>query len=337
MVIDQKVGEDFAIYNGDAYNVLKSLPDDKIGLSIYSLPFAKRSGGAMYSYSSSEYDLSNCKSYNEFFEQYEYIVREIHRVTMPGRFTAVHCTDVPEGNSGGDFLVDFPGHIIALHAKCGWKMKCRHFIWKEPLMVRNRTMTKDLAHKTIVEDSINAGVASAEQLIMFVRSGKNKVPVAHPNGFIEYAGSNEIPKSVLRYKGHKGDQIENKYSHWIWQQYASSHWFDVRIERVLPYREGRDENDERHVHPLQLDVYERAIIMRTNPGETVLEPMMGVGSGPYSAVRLGRKAIGIELKNSYFRQAVKNLESIKTDIDASNGDLFTDLGEEEMDEIHEQL
>lgn len=330
MVIDQKIGDNFAVYNGDAYEVLKSLPDGKIAFSIYSPPFAKKSGGAMYTYSSSEYDLSNCTSYEQFFEQYEYIVREIYRVTMPGRLTAVHCTDVPDGNSGGDFLVDFPGHIIALHERCGWKMKCRHFIWKEPLMVRNRTLTKDLAHKTIVEDSINAGVASAEQLIMFVRDGKNKVPVPHQNGFIEYAGSNEIPKNVLIYKGYKGNQTENKYSHWIWQQYASSHWFDVRIERVLPYREGRDENDEKHVHPLQLDVYERAIVMRTNPGETVLEPMCGVGSGVVSALKLGRKAVGIELKSSYYNQMIKNIGAISKEREYKNGDLFVDLNEDEV-------
>lgn len=336
-VLNQKITENYCLYNGDAKMVLGNIPDGKVGFSIYSPPFAKKSGGALYSYSSSEYDLSNCKSYEQFFDQYEYIVREIHRVTMPGRLSAVHCMDVPNSNSGGDYLTDFPGDIIRLHEKCGWKFKARHGIWKEPLGVRNRTMAKDLAHKTIVEDSANVGVASMDQLLVFVRDGKNKVPIAHPQGLLEYAGSQEIPKDILRYKGYKGNQIENRYSHWIWRQYASSFWIDVRLERVLPYVEARDEEDEKHVHPLQLDVYERAIILRSNPGEIVLEPFMGVGSGPYSAVRLGRKAIGIELKKSYFSQAVKNIESIKTKPQNENGDLFADLTDEDIEEIHAQL
>jgi DNA modification methylase len=168
-------------------------------------------------------------------------------------------------------------------------------------------LVKGLAHKTIVEDSSRCTVASADHLLVFRRRGKNPVPIAHPQGLMEYAGEREMPKDLLRYKGWKGSQIENRYSHWIWRQYASSFWDDVRLDRVLPYREAREEEDEKHVHPLQLDVIERALHLWSNPGETVLTPFMGVGSEVYAAVRLGRRAVGVELKSSYFRQARKNV------------------------------
>lgn len=333
MVIDQKITDDYGIYNGDSAEVMKSLPKDSVGLSIYSPPFAMKGGGSLYSYSSSEKDLSNSATYEQFFQHYEFFIREIERVTMPGRFTGVHCMDIPSSNSGGDHLIDFPGDIIRIHEKCGFRFKCRHFIWKEPLGVRNRTMAKDLAHKTIVEDSANVGVASADQLIFFQKTGKNKVEIAHPQGLFEYAGSQQIPKDILRYKGYKGNQIENRYSHWIWRQYASSHWMDVRLERVLPYREARDSEDEKHVHPLQLDVYDRAIILRSNLDETILEPFMGVGSGVYSALRLGRRAVGIELKSSYYRQAEKNIEFALKERSDEQRDLFSELQPNEHHEL----
>lgn len=325
-VIEQKITENYAIYNGDAAEVMQTLPSGKIAFSIYSPPFVTQNGGALYSYSSNERDLSNCLSKDEFFEHYAFFVREIYRVTMPGRFTAVHCMDIASSNGGGDYLMDFPGDIIRLHEREGFKLKSRHGIWKEPLEVRNRTLTKDLAHITIVKDSANAGVASMDQLLFFVRDGNNPIPIAHPNGFLEYAGSNPMPADIRQYKGYKGDQKENVYSHWIWRQYASSFWTDVRLDRVLPYREARDSEDEKHVHPLQLDVYERAIHLRTNPGEIVMEPFMGVGSGVYSALRLGRRAIGIELKQSYYRQTLKNIELVGKP-EAANGELFVeDIG-----------
>jgi len=174
--------------------------------------------------------------------------------------------------------------------------------------VRNRTMQKNLAHKTIVDDSIDAGVASADHVIIFQKIGENEVPVSHPNGLFYYAGAEKMPEELLRYKGYKGNQIENRYSHWIWRRYASSIWDDVRMNRVLPYKDCKEPDDEKHVHPLQLDVIDRAITLRSNPGEVVLTPFMGVGSEAYGAVTLGRKAIGVELKESYFRQAVKNME-----------------------------
>lgn len=300
----QEITDKYAAYNGDCVEVMKGLPDESVSLSVYSPPF-----GGLYVYSSTPQDMSNCKDYEEFFEHYSYVVREKHRVTMPGRMTAVHCCDIPSGNSGTDHRIDFPGDIIRLHEKCGWYYTARYSIWKEPLAVRNRTMAKNLAHKTIVEDSSRCSNAAADYLLVFRRSGENKVPIAHPVGLMNYAGSREVPEELLKYRGWTGNQIENRYSHWIWRQYASAFWDDIRIGHVLPYEESKDEDDEKHVHPLQLDVIERTLQLWSNTGEVVLTPFMGVGSEVYQAVCSGRFGIGAELKPSYFKQAIKNLRT----------------------------
>ena len=245
--------------------------------------------------------------------QYGYIVAEKHRVTKPGRMSAVHCMDIPTGNTGNDHLQDFPGELIRLHAKHGWKYVARYHVWKEPLTVRNRTMTKSLAHKTLTIDSTRCSIANADYLLIFRRSGQNEVPVAHPEGLKEYAGEQRMPADVLAYRNWKGSQLENRYSHWIWRNYASAFWHDVRLDRVLPFKPARDQDDERHVHPLQLDVIDRAIVMWSNPGEVILTPFMGVGSEVYSAVRNNRRAIGAELKRSYYNQAVKNVAAAMVD------------------------
>jgi len=312
-VIDQKITDQYAIYNGDCCEVMATLPNDSVHLSVYSPPF-----GGLYHYSSSEKDLSNCKDYTEFFEHYEFVVKEIRRITMPGRMTAVHCMDVPSGNCGTDYLIDFPGDIIRLHEKNGFRFIARYAIWKEPLAVRNRTMAKNLAHKTIVDDSSRCSVASADYLLVFRREGENQIPIAHPIGLLEYSGERKMPSELLQFRGYTGNQIENRYSHWIWRQYASAFWDDIRIGRVLPFKQSRDEEDEKHVHPLQLDVIDRVITLWSNPGEVVLTPFLGVGSEAYGAVCMGRKAIGAELKPSYYRQAVKNMDAAqlgKKDLD----------------------
>lgn len=285
---------------------MPTLPSESVHLSIYSPPF-----GGLYHYSSSERDLSNCIDYEQFFAHYEFVVREIARLTMPGRMTCVHCMDVPSGNSGIDNLADFPGDIIRLHKRLGFEYIARYHVWKEPLGVRNRTMAKNLAHKTIVDDSSRCSVASADYLLVFRRAGKNPVPIAHPHGLMSYAGSREMPAELRQYRGYKGNQIENRFSHWIWRQYASAFWDDVRIGRVLPFKESRDQDDEKHVHPLQLDVIERAVVLWSNEGETVLTPFMGVGSEVFGAVINNRRGLGIELKESYWRQAQKNLQVAK--------------------------
>ena len=305
-VYEQSITDRYAIYNGDCMEIMPTLPEGSVHLSVYSPPFA-----GLYQYSSSERDLSNSRDYDEFMEHYGMVVSEVHRVTMPGRMTAVHCMDVPRSNNGkNDSLSDFPGDIIRLHERLGWRYVARYHVWKEPLGVRNRTMTKGLAHATVVTDSTRCSVASADYLLIFRRTGDNPDPVAHPHGLMEYAGARPIPADLLPFRGWQGNQIENRYSHWIWRQYADAFWDDVRIDRVLPFRESRDEEDEKHVHPLQLDVIDRAIVLWSNPGESVLTPFMGVGSEVWSAVRNGRRGIGIELKPSYYQQAIRNMAAV---------------------------
>lgn len=301
---DQVITDRAAIYNGDCLAVMPTLPDESVHFSIYSPPFA-----GLYNYSSDERDVSNCDDHEQFYDHYAFVVRETFRLTMPGRLTAVHCMNLLSGNSGGDHLIDLPGGIIRLHEDAGWKFVARHTIWKEPLWIRNRTMAKDLAHITVVKDAARAGVAQGDYLIMFRKPGVNPVPIAHPTGLDYYAGECPIPPDLYTYRNWTGDQKENRFSHWIWRRYASCIWDDIRMGRVLPYQDCKEPDDEKHVHALQLDVIDRAIVLRTNPGEVVLTPFMGVGSEVYSAVRLGRKAIGIELKPSYFRQAVKNVNA----------------------------
>lgn len=320
-VINQTITGDYAIYNADCVEVMKTLPAESIHLSIYSPPF-----GGLYHYSSSERDLSNCRNYDEFFEHYAFVVRELFRITIPGRMTAVHCMDVPTGNSGCDHLRDFPGDIIRLHEEIGFRYIARYHVWKEPLGVRNRTMAKNLAHKTIVDDSSRCSVASADYLLVFRRKGENPTPIAHPIGLMEYAGEREIPHELLRFRGWDGNQIENRYSHWIWRQYASAFWDDIRIGRVLPFKEARDEEDEKHVHPLQLDVIDRCIALWSNPGESVFTPFMGVGSEVYGAVEAGRRGVGVELKPTYYNQAIKNMRDVKKRGDDQT-DLFANAGE----------
>jgi DNA modification methylase len=315
---DQAFGDEYALYNGDCIEVMKGLPDQSVHLSVYSPPFA-----GLYNYSSDERDLSNCDSYEQFMEHYRFVVREKARITLAGRMSCVHCMDVPRSNSGTDSYIDFPGDIIRLHESEGWKYAGRHMIWKEPLEVRLRTMQKNLAHASLVADSIDCGIASGDYLLLFRRDGKNPIPVKHPVGLLEYSGERAMPSDIQGYRGFTGKQTENRYSHWIWRQYADCMWDDIRTGRVLPYVDSREQDDEKHVHPLQLDVIDRCVVLRTNPGETVFTPFMGVGSEVYSPVLLGRRGVGAELKESYFRQAVKNVQAAAEGyrFDKQNGEL----------------
>lgn len=317
-ITEQVITDKYAIYLGDCMEVLAEYADQSTDLWVYSPPF-----GGLYQYSSNERDLSNCLNRDEFFEHYDFVVAQSARLIKPGRMVAVHTMDIPSGNSGLDYLYDFPGDVIRLHEKYGFKFVARHMIWKEPLMVRNRTMTKSLSHKCLTLDSTHCSIANADQLLIFRAKGTNEIPVSHPTGLLSYAGSSQMPRESLEYQGWEGSQLQNKYSHWIWRQYASSVWMDIRIDNVLPYREAREDDEEKHCHPLQLDVIERCITMYSNPGEVVLTPFMGVGSEAYMAVKLGRKAIGIELKPSYYRQAVKNIENaLKVEINQDQPSLF---------------
>jgi DNA modification methylase len=280
----------------------------------------------MFQYSSSPHDLSNCRTYDEFFAHYEFVVRETHRLLKPGRIAAVHCMDVPKDGANLCGYTDFPGDIIRLHERIGFEYLPRICIWKEPLEVRNRTMAKSLAHRQVVEDATLTTVAAADYLLCFRKKGSNPEPVTHTNGFHRYVGDRKMPADLLKYRGWKGKQTENRFSHWIWRQYASCFWDDIRIGRVLPYKEARDPEDERHVHPLQLDVIERAVELWTNPGDVVLTPFMGVGSEVYGAIINGRKGVGVELKEGYFRQAVQNVSDAK--LPTEERDLFSDIPDE---------
>ena len=310
--LDQLITDRFAAYNGDCIEVMQSLPAGSVHLSVYSPPFA-----GLYQYSSDPADLSNSADYPEFLDHFGYVVRELTRITMPGRMTAVHCQDVAVTKGPTHYLIDLPGDIIRLHEANGWKYVARYHVWKEPLTVRNRTMVSSLHHKTLCEDSTRCSAANADSLLIFRRAGANPVPVAHPTGLTFYAGSRTPPDKVLRWRGHKGNQIANEYSQWVWRQYASAFWDDVRIDRTLgagasmysANKADKDEPDEKHMHPLQLDVIERAVVMWSNPGEVVLSPFAGVGSEVAGAVMNGRRGVGIELKPTYYRQMVRNLKA----------------------------
>lgn len=297
----QVITDRYALYNGDCCEITPQMPENSIHMSIYSPPFC-----GLYNYSSSERDMSNCRDYEEFFTHYEFLVRQIHRVTMPGRMTAVHCMDVP-GPDGT--IKDFPGDIIRMHERCGFRYHARFTIWKEPLRVAIRTRSKSLMHKQLVKDATYSSNAGADYLLVFRKNGENKIPIAHEQGITKYAGEREVPADLLHKFRHHRDAKTNKLAHWIWQQYASSVWDDVRVNRVLPYKAARDHEDEKHVHPLQLDVIERCVLLWTNPCETVFTPFMGVGSEVCGAIVNGRKGIGIELKDTYFRQSIRNVES----------------------------
>ena len=318
MTKEQVISENYAIYNSDCMEVIPTLPNESVDLCVYSPPFA-----GLYNYSSSHRDFSNCENNEQFLEQYDYLIEQLSRVTKKGRINAVHVTEVVE-NSGTSW--DFPNAVIQLHEKHGYLYKGRVTIWKEPLKVRMRTMVKSLMHKLIVEDSTQCFPAQPDYLLLFKKKGEIETPVTHEHGINEYFGETPILPNILTAwnnangtnlnedelwehlnKINESDKI-TKLNHYIWQRYASSVWDDIRIDNVLPFRDSKEEDDEKHVHPLQLDVIDRCVDLWSNPGETVLTPFMGVGSEVYSPVSLGRKAIGIELKDSYFKQAKINLK-----------------------------
>jgi DNA modification methylase len=321
MIKEEIITEDYAIYNGDCMAVLKAMDKESIDLSVYSPPFA-----GLYNYSSHENDFSNCESKEQFLEQYEFLVSEMARVTKPGRINAVHCTDVHDNKC---YLWDFPHEIIRIHEKYGFHYRNRITIWKEPLKVRMRTMVQSLMHKFIVEDSTKCFTAMPDYVLIFTRAGENQIPVTHEHGFKHYFGDTPILKNIVeawnnanesdltdvqlwehlnkKFANHE-DAKTNKLSHYIWQRYASSVWDDIRIDNVLPFKDSKEEDDEKHVHPLQLDVIDRIVELYSNPGEVIFTPFAGVGSEVYSPVTLGRKAIGAELKESYFKQMKLNLK-----------------------------
>lgn len=321
-VIDQRITLDYAIYNADCMEVLPTLPSECVGVSVYSPPFPE-----LYQYSNDPRDMSNCTKYEEGIDQYRFIVGEIARLTKRGRLTCVHCMDLKRGSY---FQRDFPGDIIRVHEEAGFNFVCRVTIWKDPWLIARRTRMKSLRHKNICEDSATVRIGPADYVLVFKKGWENPEPITHPEGLKSYAGETPIPEELVRkYRNFKGDQRTNRLSHWIWRNYASPVWDDIRTGRLLPYLEARDSEEEKHVCPLQLDVIERLLTLYSNPDDIVLTPFMGVGSEVFTALCMGRKSLGIELKPTYFRQAIKNIER-------ANAAALEEVPTLEFDEMNEE-
>jgi DNA modification methylase len=302
-IMNQEIKDRYAIYNGDSCQLINSIPDESIHFSIFSPPFAD-----LYCYSNNDADLGNCKDYDTFFEHFSFIVSGLKRIMKKGRIVAVHCMDIPamKERDGYIGIKDFSGDIIRLFQKHGFVYHSRTTIWKDPLIEATRTKALGLMHKQLCKDSIRSRCGLPDYIVAFRNDGENEIPITHDDGLNEYAGSDIIPQGVR--------------SHNIWRAYASPVWMDIRQTNTLNARSARDEDDEKHVCPLQLDTITRCIQLWSNPNETVFTPFMGVGSEVYGAVVNGRKGIGFELKESYYRQAVKNLAIASG---AQNGELFT--------------
>lgn len=312
-IIDQVINGKFALYNGDCMEVLPGLGKESVDLSVYSPPFPE-----LYQYSNDPRDMSNCKNYEEGMDQYRYIVNEIFRLTKPGRMSCVHCMDLKKGPY---WQQDFPGDIVKIHQDAGFGFFCRITIWKDAWLIARRTRLKTLQHKVLVGGSKKypVRVAGADYILVFQKGGEMKEPIVHPEGLKKYAG--EDPPDPLLFKEFEdftGDQRKNFLSHQIFRKYASPVWMDIRTGRLLPYADARDNEEEKHVCPLQLDVIDRCLTLWSNEGDTILTPFMGVGSEVYGAIKNKRKGIGIELKETYYRQAVRNIEDAATETECDD-------------------
>ena len=281
--LNEAHGSGFVAYNGDCVDVTRQLPDESIGFSVYSPPF-----GSLFVYSNSAADMGNSASDDEFAEHYRFMVREKFRLTKPGRITAVHCSDLPltKWKDGAVGIRDFSGDIIRIHQQEGWIMHSRRTIWKCPVIEMTRTKHVGLLYKQLQKDSIKSRGGMPDYLITFVKPGENQTAIA------------QTPESFPL------DQ---------WQEWASPVWMTVNQTRVLNVQGAREQNDEKHLCPLQLDVIERALIMWSNPGDVVLSPFMGIGSEGWCALKHKRRFIGVELKETYWKQAVANLRAVEAE------------------------
>jgi len=283
-VLNQASGEKFVAYHGDSGEVLQGIPESSIDMSVYSPPFAD-----LFVYSNSERDLGNSRNWPEFFSHYAFIVRELLRVTKPGRLTCVHTADIPamKGKDGYMGLRDFPGAVIQAYEAEGWVFWGWALVGKNPQAQAIRTKSHALLFKTLSNDSSNSRPAVLDRILFFKKPGDNAVPVTPvENG-----------------------EIDNE----TWIDWAGGIWTGIRETETLQYSTARDTNDEKHICPLQLDTIERCIKMYSNPGETVLTPFMGIGSEAYMALKLGRRAVGIELKDTYYQVAVRNLYNVESE------------------------
>lgn len=302
-VIDQVVTDRYAIYQADCVEVLRGIPSDTIHFSVFSPPF-----GSLYSYTDATADMSNVRTDAEFFAGMDFMIAELARVLMPGRLVSFHCMNLPSTLERDGFIGirDFRGDLIRAFQKHGLIYHSEVVIWKDPLMAATRTHAIGLAHKQIVTDSSICRQGIPDYLVTMRKPGKNPEPIAHkPSGLTRWVGEPELePKAEKR-----TDPAKNKYSHEVWQRYASPVWFDIKPGDTLQRTSARDDDDSRHICPLQLTVIRRAIELWANPGDVVLSPFAGIGSEGYVAVQEGRRFIGAELKDTYYRHACANLKA----------------------------
>ncbi len=301
--IDQFITDSAAIYNGDSAEVLAGLPDESVHYSIYSPPFA-----SLYTYSNSERDLGNCRNYEEFFTHYQFIVNHLYRLLKPGRLLSFHCMLLPTSkeHDGYSGLRDFRGDLIRAHQSAGFNFHSEVVIWKDPLIAATRTHAHGLAHKELVKDSAVSRQGVPDYLITMRKPGENPEPISHkPSGLSQWIGTEDSkPKGE-----YDPNPSRNKQSHLIWQRYASPVWMDINPSDTLQRESAREHADERHICPLQLQVIERGLELWSNPGDVILSPFAGIGSELYTAVKCGRRAIGVELKQSYYKQACANVRA----------------------------
>lgn len=276
--LDQITGKNFSAFQGDCCQVVAQLPDESIGFSIYSPPF-----GDLFIYSDSEADMGNSSSDWQFFEHYKFLVKEIARVTKPGRLSAVHCSDLPfrKWKDGKIGIKDFSGDIIRAHADNGFVLHSRVTIWKDPVVEMTRTKALGLLYKQLKKDSSKSRMGMPDYLLVFRKDGENAEPIEH--------NPDDFPVSQ-------------------WQQWASPVWMDIQQTNTLNVRMAKEASDEKHLCPLQLDLIERALIMWSNKGDVVLSPFMGIGSEGVQSIKQKRKFIGVELKESYFKWACRHLQ-----------------------------
>jgi len=300
---DQVVNEEYAIYQGDSCEIIKAIPDNSIHFGVHSPPFE-----GLYKFSNDPRDISNNEGDN-FWRHYNFLIAELMRVTMPGRLVSVHCMQLPTSKVRHGFIGirDFRGEIVRAYEDAGWIFHSEVCIWKDPVVAQQRTKSLRLLHKQIVKDSAMSGQGLADYIVTFRKPGDNPERVS--GCFDQFSGDPKFEPDRSKFTTH--DDSRNWYSIEVWQRYASPVWMDINQSRTLQYRGGRDEKDEVHISPLQLDVIERCIDLWSNPGDVVLTPFLGIGSEVYSAIEMGRYGVGIELKPSYFSQAVKNLNNAR--------------------------
>lgn len=300
-VLDQEITDNYSIYNGDSVDIIKGIPDESIHFSVYSPPFE-----SLFVYSNSDRDMGNSDNTEQFWDHYRFLIKEQFRTMVKGRLVAVHCMNLPttKGRDGFIGMRDFRGEIIRAFQDAGFIYHSEVVVWKDPVVAMQRTKAVGLLHKTICKDSAMSRMGIPDTVVVFRKPGENPIPIEGQLKLDEYAGTEPPNVAKDAYNG----EVERWNSINIWQRYASPVWDDINQSDTLNFREGRDEKDEKHICPLQLDVIDRCLQLWSLPGETVFTPFLGIGSEAYMAVKKGRKAIGIELKESYFSLAKKNMK-----------------------------